>query len=51
VKKITATTGAITAPGPPAAVIYKWIVEENGSISTRYSNVPPKDIAYQVVSR
>ena len=40
------------APAKPVApVIYKWIVEAQGSISTRYSNVPPKDLPYEVVGR
>jgi soluble lytic murein transglycosylase-like protein len=51
VKRITSNTSAALAAAPPAPLIYKWIVEENGSISTRYSNVPPKGIDYQVVGR
>jgi soluble lytic murein transglycosylase-like protein len=50
VRKIAgSTSGTLVTPPPP--VIYKWVVEENGSISTRYSNVPPKGIDYQVVGR
>jgi soluble lytic murein transglycosylase-like protein len=51
VKKITSSAPphASKAPAPP--VIYKWVVEENGSISTRYSNVPPQGVEYKVVGR
>jgi soluble lytic murein transglycosylase-like protein len=51
VRKIAGRTSATLAAQPPPPVIYKWIVEENGSISTRYSNVPPKGVDYQVVGR
>ena len=51
VKKITATTATALAAAPPPPVIYKWVVEENGSISTRYSNVPPKNVVYQIVGK
>jgi soluble lytic murein transglycosylase-like protein len=51
VRKIANSAGVTARATPPPPVIYKWVVEENGSISTRYSNVPPKDIAYQVVGR
>jgi len=51
VRKITSTAPAAPLSSPPPPVIYKWVVEENGSISTRYSNVPPKGIHYQVVGR
>ena len=49
VKKITANAPASAPARAAPPVIYKWIVEENGSISTRYSNVPPKGLDYQVV--
>lgn len=49
VRKITSTASSVTKPAEP--VIYKWTIEENGSITTRYSNVPPKGIAYQIVGR
>lgn len=51
VKKITANPAVAKGAAPPPPIIYKWVVEENGSISTRYSNVPPKGIDYQVVGR
>jgi soluble lytic murein transglycosylase-like protein len=49
VKKITSRASVATKPAEP--VIYKWTIEVNGSITTRYSNVPPKDAAYEVVGR
>jgi soluble lytic murein transglycosylase-like protein len=52
VRKITSSAPAAATPAqPPAPVIYKWLVVEAGSISTRYSNVPPTGIEYQVVGR
>jgi soluble lytic murein transglycosylase-like protein len=48
VKKITAQPG-VTAP--PAPIIYKWTELVDGQPKIRYSNVPPKDIAFEVVGR
>ena len=48
VKKITATPG-VTAP--PAPVIYKWTELVDGAPKVRYSNVPPKGIAFEVVGK
>jgi soluble lytic murein transglycosylase-like protein len=48
VKKITARPG-VTAP--PEPVIYKWIDLVDGQPKVRYSNVPPKGIAYETVGR
>lgn len=47
VKKITGSTKA-AAPNP---TIYKWMDLVDGKPVLRYSNVPPKDIAYEVVGR
>ena len=51
VKKITGAAPRPVAKAPAKPVIYKWIVQENGSISTRYSNVPPAGVDYQVVGQ
>jgi soluble lytic murein transglycosylase-like protein len=51
IEKITRTTAAAAPMTSLPSVIYKWIVQENGSISTRYSNVPPQGIDYQIVGR
>ena len=48
VKKITAKPG-VTAPAEP--IIYKWTELVDGQPKVRYSNVPPKDIAFEVVGR
>ena len=48
VKKITAKPG-VSAPLEP--IIYKWMELVNGQPKIRYSNVPPKDTAYEVVGR
>ena len=48
VKKITGRAGVVAAPEP---VIYKWIELVSGQPKVRYSNVPPKGIAYEVVGR
>jgi soluble lytic murein transglycosylase-like protein len=48
VKKIT---GATKPVAPPVPVIYKWLEIVNGKPTVRYSNVPPKDAAYEVVGK
>jgi hypothetical protein len=48
VKKITAKPG-VAAPVVP--VIYKWTELVNGQPQVRYSNVPPKHIAFEIVGR
>jgi soluble lytic murein transglycosylase-like protein len=48
VKKITANSAAAA---PAAPVIYKWTELVNGQPKVRYSNVPPKDIAFEIVGR
>lgn len=50
VKKITgAAAQKITRAGQ--AVIYKWTELVDGRPNTRYSNVPPKDIAFEVLGK
>jgi soluble lytic murein transglycosylase-like protein len=48
VKKIT---GATKAAPPPPPIIYKWMEIVNGQPKTRYSNVPPRDLAYEIVDQ
>jgi soluble lytic murein transglycosylase-like protein len=48
VKKIT---GATKPVAPPVPVIYKWLEIVNGKPTIRYSNLPPKDAAYEVVGK
>jgi soluble lytic murein transglycosylase-like protein len=48
VKKITERS-RMTAPVEP--VIYKWTELVDGQPRIRYSNVPPKDVQYEVVGR
>jgi soluble lytic murein transglycosylase-like protein len=48
VKKITKAAGP---PPTPPTVIYRWIELVNGEPRIRYSNVPPKDQAYEIVAR
>jgi hypothetical protein len=48
VKKITERS-RMTAPVEP--VIYKWTELVDGQPKVRYSNVPPKDVAFEVVGR
>ena len=48
VKKIT---GAAQAPPPAAPVIYKWIELVDGQPRTRYSNIPPRDSAFEIVGK
>jgi soluble lytic murein transglycosylase-like protein len=48
VKKITERS-RVARPAEP--VIYKWTEMVAGQPKIRYSNIPPKDIAYEVVGR
>lgn len=48
VKKITGKSQA--APKPPP-IFYKWMELVNGEPRWRYSNVPPKDQAYEIVGK
>ena len=48
VKKIT---GATKPVAPPVPVIYKWLEVVNVKPTIRYSNLPPKDAAYEVVGK
>jgi soluble lytic murein transglycosylase-like protein len=50
VKKITGAT-QMAAPPPPAPVIYKWMEIVNGQPKTRYSNIPPPDVPYEVLGK
>jgi soluble lytic murein transglycosylase-like protein len=49
VKKITGATS--TASAPPASVIYRWTTIVDGREVRRYSNVPPKDLPFEIVGR
>jgi hypothetical protein len=49
VKKVTG--GAKQAPAAPKHVIYKWVELVNGKPSIRYSNKPPAEGSYEVISR
>jgi soluble lytic murein transglycosylase-like protein len=51
VRKITAASSASARLTPPEPVIYKWVVNVDGRSTTKYSNVPPKDLAYEVVGK
>jgi len=46
VKKITGATPSAVPPGP---VIYKWVELVNGQPKMRYSNIPPRDLPYEVI--
>ena len=46
VKKIT---GATQSTSPPAPVIYKWVELVDGQPKARYSNIPPRDLPYEVI--
>jgi soluble lytic murein transglycosylase-like protein len=48
VKKITAQSGRAA---PPEPIIYKWTELVDGQPQVRYSNVPPKGMAYEIVGR
>jgi soluble lytic murein transglycosylase-like protein len=48
VKKITGAAKAVT---PPEPLIYKWIELVDGQPKTRYSNVPPRDLPYEVIRK
>jgi hypothetical protein len=49
VKKITARSRV--APAPPPPIIYKWTELVAGEPKIRYSNIPPTDVAYEIVGR
>lgn len=49
VKKITGATVPLVKPPDPT--IYKWVDTSSGEPITRYSNVKPKDVDYEVVGR
>jgi soluble lytic murein transglycosylase-like protein len=51
VRKITAKPGTTTPASPIEPSIYKWIEVVDGQPRTRYSNVPPKGAAFEVVGR
>lgn len=51
VKKITGRTAGVSPPAPPGGTIYRWMEIVDGRAITRYSNVPPKDLPYEVVGR
>jgi soluble lytic murein transglycosylase-like protein len=48
VKKITARSGVKASPPP---VIYKWTELVDGEPKVRYSNVPPKGMAFEIVGK
>lgn len=48
VKKITASAKAAAKADP---VIYKWTELVNGEPKTRYSNIPPRDLPYEVIGK
>ncbi|HUE85368.1 MAG TPA: lytic transglycosylase domain-containing protein [Vicinamibacterales bacterium] len=48
VRKITQKPG-VAAPAQP--VMYKWTEIVGGQPRVRYSNIPPKDIAFEIVGR
>jgi soluble lytic murein transglycosylase-like protein len=47
VKKITGAT-KVAAPQP---VVYKWVELVNGEPKARYSNVPPRDVPYEILGK
>jgi len=49
VKKITAAAGAASAAR--STVIYRWIETVDERPRTRYSNIPPKGIPYEIVGK
>jgi hypothetical protein len=50
VKKITERSQVAPTP-PPPPVIYKWTEIVAGQPKVRYSNIPPTDVAFEVVGR
>lgn len=48
VKKIT---GATQSAAPPAPVIYKWMELVNGQPKIRYSNIPPRDVPFEIIGQ
>ena len=49
VKKIT--TAANAAPAARQVVIYRWTETVDGVAKTRYSNIPPKDVPYEITGK
>jgi hypothetical protein len=49
VKRITAAAPPVVVKPKPPVIIYKWVEQVSGRATNRYSNTPPKDIAYDVV--
>jgi soluble lytic murein transglycosylase-like protein len=49
VKKITTASGGGSAP--PPAVIYRWTILVDGREVKQYSNIPPKDLPYEIVGK
>jgi soluble lytic murein transglycosylase-like protein len=50
VRKITTATGAVPAAAP-SAVIYRWTTLVDGREVKRYSNIPPKDVPFEIVGK
>jgi len=50
VKKITSAAGAAAAAAR-STVIYRWIETVDERPRTRYSNIPPKDVPYEIVGK
>jgi soluble lytic murein transglycosylase-like protein len=50
VKKITAATAGAPAAAA-SAVIYRWTTLVDGREIKRYSNIPPKDLPYEIVGK
>jgi soluble lytic murein transglycosylase-like protein len=51
VKRITAAAPPVVVKPAPPVIVYKWVEQVNGRATNRYSNTPPKDIAYDIVGR
>jgi soluble lytic murein transglycosylase-like protein len=49
VRKITNATGH--APASRSAVIYRWTTVVDGREIKRYSNIPPKDVPFEIVGK
>jgi soluble lytic murein transglycosylase-like protein len=50
VKKIT-SAAASASSAAPVTVIYRWTETVDGRSKTRYSNIPPKDVPYEIVGK
>lgn len=50
VKKITSKPGVSAPPPRPQTVMYKWMELVDGRPRIRYSNIAPKDLAFEVVT-